>query len=454
MLKTATNLTNLKNLYLVGITGVGMTALAQVFKTMGKTVSGWDVANNFVTAEMLKKHQIKVDVSLVKDAKLPANIDAVIYTGAHLGSNNPLVLEAKKRGLPTLTHAQALGEVFNQKLGVAVCGVGGKSTTSAMLAFITHKLKRPQSFHVGVGKINGLDYTGYWSDSSRFFISEADEYAEDPNQVKSGAKLVPRFSYLKPFITIATNLKFDHPDVYKDESQTQAVFYQFFTQIKPDGYLIYNESDQSLSQLVDKLKTERDDITFIPYGVDSRIELNLPGKHFRKNATAALIAAELAGYETQEVIKVLKQFRSTGRRLELKAKTTNFIGFDDYAHHPHEIEATLTALRQAYPAYKLTAAFQPHTFSRTEALINEFAQSLTKADEVILLPIFASAREKQGKISSQDLVDKIKELDLDKPIKLLNTNELTTIIDKLKKQADQKTLLVTLGAGDIYKAWN
>ncbi len=449
-----TNLKNLTNLYFVGITGVGMTALAQVFKTMGKNVSGWDVANDFVTAEMLKKHQIKVDVSLIKDAKLPANIDAVIYTGAHQGNNNPLVLEAKKRDLPTLTHAEALGLVFNQKLGVAVCGVGGKSTTSAMLAFVTWQLQKPQSFQVGVGKISDLDYTGYWSDSGRFFITEADEYAEDPNQVKSGDKLVPRFSYLKPFITIATNLKFDHPDVYKDFNQTQAIFYQFFTQIRPDGYLIYNQNDRFLTQLADKLQTKRDDITLIPYSVDDRIKLDLPGKHFRQNATATLIAAELMGYETQKVIKVLKQFHSTGRRMELKIKTANFIGFDDYAHHPHEIKATLSALRQAYPAYQLIVAFQPHTFSRTEALVNEFAQSLTKANEVILLPIFASAREKQGKISSQDLVDKIKKLDLSKPTKLVNTNELTGIINELKKQADQKTLLVTLGAGDIYKAWN
>ncbi len=447
------DLTKLDNFYFVGITGVGMIALAQVLKTMGKDVSGWDVANEFVTAPMLAKQQIPVDISQPNKAKLPTSTQAVIYTGAHQGSLNPLVQKAKAKNLPTLTHAQALGELFNQKQGVAVCGVGGKSTTSAMLAFISHKLDKPQSYQVGVGEIIGLDHTGFWSKTGKFFISEADEYAQNPEEVKQGHKPTPRFSYLKPFITIATNLKFDHPDVYQDFSQTQAVFYKFFTQIKPDGYLIYNQNDLYLTQLVEKLKTEREDVTLIPYGVDDRIQLDLPGKHFRQNATAALIAAELMGFEAQAIIEILKQFRSTGRRLELKIKTNSFIGFDDYAHHPHEIEATLSALRQAYPAYKLTAAFQPHTFSRTEALIDEFAQSLTKADEVILLPIFASAREKQGKISSQDLVDKIKDLDPDKPVKLKNANELADIITNPKKQTGRKTLLVTLGAGDIYKVW-
>ena len=449
----STDLTKLNNFYFIGITGVGMTALAQVLKTMGKDVSGWDVANEFITAPMLAKHQIPVDVSPPNKAKLPTSTQAVIYTGAHQGAENPLVKKAHQQGLPRLTHAQALGAVFNLKQGVAVCGVGGKSTTSAMLAFITHKLGKPQAFQVGVGKINGLDYTGYWSDEARFFIAEADEYAQNPQAVKKGQKPIARFSYLKPNITIVTNLKFDHPDVYQDFNQTKTTFLEFFKQIKPDGYLIYNQHDQQLAHLAQELILERPDITLIPYAIDNRIKLNLPGKHFRQNATAALIAAELMGFETQAVIHVLGQFQSTGRRLEPKIKTQNFLGFDDYAHHPHEIKATLAALKQAYPQYYLLAAFQPHTFSRTKALLDEFAQALTLADEVILLPIFASAREKQGQVNSQDLLEKLHQLKPNKPTKLLSINDLAKLIKQLKSNSGKKTLLVTLGAGTIYQAW-
>ena len=447
------DLTKLDNFYFVGVTGVGMAALAQVFQTMGKTVSGWDVANEFVTKQILADHLIRVDVSPLDQAGLPQEIEVVIHTGAHQGGQNPLVKEAQKKGLPTLTHAQALALLFNQKQGVAVCGVGGKSTTGAMLAFVGEKLNQTPSYQVGVGKIVGLAHTGFWSDGSMFFVSEADEYAQNPLEARQGAKPIPRFAYLKPFITIATNLKFDHPDVYRDFDQTQATFFKFFTQIKPDGYLIYNQNDRHLTKLTDKLQQARPDITLIPYGIDDRVKLALPGKHFRQNATATLIAGELMGFETQAVIDALKRFRSTGRRLELKSKTDRFIGFDDYAHHPHEIKATLTALRHAYPAYNLIVAFQPHTFSRTRALLDEFARALTSADEVLLLPIFASAREKQGKISSQDLIDKIKELAPDKPAKLVSATELAGIITDLKKQTEAKTLLVTLGAGDIYRAW-
>ncbi len=439
--------------YFVGVTGVGMAALAQVLKTMGKQVSGWDVANCFVTQAILAKQKIPVTVSASDQAELPDETEVVIYTGAHNGKQNRLVQEAIKRQLPIYTHAQALAELFNSKKGVAVCGVGGKSTTSAMLAFLTWKLKQKAAFQVGVGEIIGLNYTGFWSDEAEFFISEADEYAQNPLAVKQKReKLIPRFHYLRPYVTIVTNLQFDHPDVYHDFNQTQAVFYQFFQQIKPQGYLIYNQFDPQLVKLTDQLKQIRPDIQLIGFGRGETISLSLPGAHFRRDAAAAVAASEIIGLPRAKVLKTLKQFRSTGRRFEQKIKAKNFIGYDDYAHHPSEIKATISALRQTYPHHQLTIAFQPHTFSRTQALLNEFAQSLLAADRIVLLPIFTSAREKKGQVKIEDLAQKINQLAKDKPVEVMTINQLSDRIGSMQKSHTPQ-VLATLGAGDIYQAW-
>lgn len=230
-----------------------MTSLAQLLLDAGKKVRGSDVAEDFPTKIQLDRLHLPVDTSF--PTPLPSDIDCVIYTGAHHGQHNPQVEWAKANNIPTITHAQALASFFNQKQGVAVCGVGGKSTISAMITWILNSLHLNPSFSVGVGNIPGLEKTGAWTDSP-YFIAEADEYVEDPSVDQS--EIVPRFSYLQPSITVCPNLRFDHPDVYRDFDHTKAVFKTFFQQTR--DALIVNADDPVLLDLAKQ--THKKVITF------------------------------------------------------------------------------------------------------------------------------------------------------------------------------------------------
>ena len=202
------------NFFLVGIKGVAMTAIAQILIDAKKRVSGSDVEENFVTQDILKK--LNIDILNGFETEIPKDTDYVIYTAAHNGPFNPQVIAAKKKNIPALSQAEVLAKFFNLKKGIAVCGVEGKSTVSAMIAWILEITGRNPSFSIGVGNIPGLNKTAKWDQDSDLFVSEADEYVIDPSCIERHEKIIPRFSFLKPFTTVCTNLKFDHPDVYKD----------------------------------------------------------------------------------------------------------------------------------------------------------------------------------------------------------------------------------------------
>jgi UDP-N-acetylmuramate--alanine ligase len=213
-----TNLLDYHRFYLVGIKGVAMTALANCLHDAGKQIRGSDVAEDFVTLNQLQAINCPIDTSF--EPNLINQSECVIYTAAHQGPQNPQVVAARAAGIPTFSHAEALGFLFNQKKGLAVCGVGGKSTTSAMITWIMCHTTTPTtdqpSYAIGVGKIPGLAKTGQWQADNAYFVAEADEYVTDPHATTRGEKITPRFSYLRPFITVCTNLRYDHPDVYKN----------------------------------------------------------------------------------------------------------------------------------------------------------------------------------------------------------------------------------------------
>lgn len=462
--------------YLVGIKGVAQTALAQCLQDQGKQVAGCDVAEDFVTQSLLQAGNFTIQTGFADP--IPPETDLVIYTSAHLANKNPSVVQAQQAGIPTLSHAQALAELFNQKSGIAVCGVGGKSTTSALLSWIMAESDLA-SYAVGVGNIIGLNKTGHWSATSQYFIAEADEYVTDPSAPSRGEKITPRFSYLKPAIIICTNLQFDHPDVYKDFDHTKQIFADFFRQLKPNGILIYNADDTELSQLVATIMQERPDLTSMSYGFSPAAELvlskptyhsrkssapvtfkdqtytlqsQLPGAYNLANAAAAFLCCLQLKLDTQKVLLRIADFQSTLRRSEYKGSLAGADFFDDYAHHPTEVESVITAFKQWYPHKKLVVAFQPHTYSRTKALLPDFAQALSQADEIILLKIFASAREQDlHDISNQDLQNAILTHSANNPVQLAET--LPDLAKTIKNLASPDTVILTLGAGDIYEVY-
>lgn len=464
-------------LYLVGIKGVGMTSIAQCLKDMDKKIAGADVAEEFVTQPLLDSLGVKIDLGF--NHQLPKNTQVVIYSGAHSGKANPLVKQALDRNLPIFSHAQVLGWLFNQKKGLAVCGVGGKSTISAMLSWTLLKLNQTPSFSVGVGQIGGMEKTGAYQASSEYFVAEADEYADNPSEAIQGAKLIPRLNFLQPHLIICSNLQFDHPDVYRDFAHTKQVFSQFFHNLKPNGILICNFDDKQLLMLAKKFIKQRQDVTLLGFGHTAKaqyqlsyssnpadqtqarlstanqtypLNLLIPGDHNLMNATAVSAALHSLGFELKQILAHLNKFAGVGRRLQLVKKTAEHTFYDDYAHHPSEIVRSIQALKLRHPDLPLVVVFQPHTTSRTKSLIDGFAECFTSADQLILLPIFTSAREQvDHHFSSSNLFEKIKHNHPNFSVTL--KSDLIGVADQIKK-LKFPAVVVTLGAGDVYLLHN
>ncbi|GIK83808.1 MAG: UDP-N-acetylmuramate--L-alanine ligase [Patescibacteria group bacterium] len=456
--------------YLVGIKGVAMTTMAQLLIDAGKQVSGCDFAEEFVTKKILDTLQIKIDIGFTHE--FTPDVECVIYTAAHSGKFNPIVVQAESKKIPVFSHAQAQADLFNQKKGIAVCGVGGKSTVSAMISWIFQKTGKDPSFAVGVGNIPGLEKTAQWNVNSEYFIAEADEYVTDPSAPKRGEVITPRFSFLHPFITVCTNIKFDHPDVYEDFEHTKSVFFEFFNQINKEGTLILNYADMvhnptsSAQKITTFGKDSQADFTYsfspaqqipgktiatvIHDSNEYSLTLLVPGEYNVQNALAAIAACKSAGIPIADSITALQTFASTQRRFEHVGTKNGVIYYDDYAHHPDEIKSVIAALNAWYKDQKKIIVFQPHTYSRTKQLLHEFIHAFGRAQEVYFLDIFASARESfDSSISSDTIVAGIKQK---YPHVLTeNLHDIETLSQFLQKNTQPGEIVLTLGAGDIYK---
>jgi UDP-N-acetylmuramate--alanine ligase len=465
--------------FLVGIKGVAMTSLAQCLLDAGKKVMGSDVAEDFVTKRILKDRHIPVSVGF--DTPIPSEIECVIYTGAHKGPHNPQVLAAQAAGIPTFSQAEAVATLFNHKKGIAVCGVGGKSTTSAMITWILEKTGRQPSYSVGVGSIIGLPATGRWQDESEFFVAEADEYVIDPHAPAKGEPITPRFSFMKPYVTVCTNLLFDHPDVYQNPEHTYQVFNTFFTQIKAGGTLLTNQANHQLIQAPTQaswleFSTTNDqsaNFHFVPstFRTDSQgtqcdfsypdpahpgqsltatLRLKLPGMYNLANALAAVGACYACGIPIEEALTALTSFQSTQRRFECVGTKHGVTYYDDYAHHPNEIAMMTEAVTAMFASQRVVFAFQPHTYSRTKALFSEFVTALSSIKELVLLDIFASAREGyDDSISSSMIRDALLAKNPSQNVSIVSTvADLASLCQTRLKPGD---ICVTVGAGDIYQ---
>lgn len=455
-----------EKVFLVGIKGVGMTALALMLQEAGVQVSGADVSEAFVTDHLLAAAHIVV--TPLTEAQIPDDCQVVIYSGAHRGRENPLVQDALASGKTALNLAMAVGLLSREKKTIAVCGVGGKSTTSALLSWILSQTENVSaSYAVGVGNIPNLGKSGHWDNNSEYFVVEADEYVADPVQ-----DITPRFLYLQPHILICTSMVFDHPDVYADFEDTKRAFTALFRKLPTDGLLVYNGDDQALRELVKSLdlpvktlsvgELEDNDITLVDWqvidGVGSvqvggrRLESQVPGKHNLLNAVYATVVAEQLGVSWVTIERAVREFRSTQRRFEYRGQTVNGTQcFDDYAHHPREIRAIAATVYEWFAGKHVVIAFQPHTYSRTKALRKEFVQALRgSADQVVLLPIFASARENfDESIASSDLVR-----DLERGgQQALYLEDISAVVE-LVQTLGPDDVFITVGAGDIYKVYD
>lgn len=448
----------IKRIHFVGIKGVAMTSLAVWAKESGFTVTGSDVKDVFPTDAVLKQAGIHPYTNF--DAKHIDSVDLVIYTGAHEGIHNIEVISAKENNIPVLPHGQALGEVTKGKRLIAVAGCHGKTTTSAMIATILMNAGFDPSYAIGSGMISGLGLPGH-AGKSNYFVVEADEYVTDPTH-----DLTARFLWLSPEVLVVTNVDFDHPDVYKDLPAIAGEYQRLVDNMKGRSLFIWNHDDKPSEEYLSSKpvkhisfgehsgmykviikKSTATHQTFLLH-LENQIveyELQVPGKHNVMNAVSAILATRALGLDPEVIKESLSQFGGASRRFELIGHTNNTIYVDDYAHHPNEIKATLAAAHDRYPKKNIIAVFQPHTYTRTEAFLNDFAQSFTHANEVIITDIYASAREKRSDITGQDVVNEISTYNSNAQF----VKDKKELFNVLAATIDSNAVIIFMGAGDI-----
>ncbi len=467
-------MSKLKKIHFVGIKGVGQTALAIIAKEAGFTVTGSDINEDFITDAPLKKAGITPYIGFSKD-----NIhdqDLVVTTGAHGGFDNVEVKEAKKRGIKVITKGEAVGlfmkgEIFGRKLeGISVAGSHGKTTLTAMVATILKENKLDPSFLVGTGEIPSLGNPGHLG-KGKYFVAEADEYATEPNYDKT-----PQFLWQRPKIAVFTNIELDHPDLYKNVDEVREAFLKFSHNLEEKGVLICCGDDGEVKLLLREYKGKAVTYGFSPacdfvlekvhvsgsntfFWVESKdvslgeFSIGVAGKHNALNALGALVVALELGLQIEAVKRGISGFSGTKRRLEYVGKLlSGALVYDDYAHHPTEIKSSLRAIRDSLPKMKIVCIFQPHTYSRTKELFDQFSSSFTDADTVIFTNIFSSQREKEDKsISSEMLASNTRKFN--KNVVFLPM--LSDVVEYLgQKDFGHDTVIVTMGAGDVYKISN
>ena len=442
--------------HFIGAGGVGMSGLAQLLIKHSAVVTGSDqMASDVID----KLRQTGADIKIGHSGdNLRADTDAVVISAA-VKENNPELNLARKRGCRVYKYAQMLGELMNRYEGIAISGTHGKSTTCGWLTFLLKQAGVDTNFIIGA-VISHLGASSGVADS-RFFVAEACEYDRS-------------FLNLKPAISCILNIEQDHLDYYRDENQIVEAFGEFARGTKPGGVLIANGQDANVAKVISRLGTHQRCRTFGLYencnfyannivlndGLysfdvyqDGRLlgaaQIQLPGRHNVTNALAVVAMAVNAGLDSSQVLQLLPGFTGMDRRLMLKGRFREITILDDYAHHPTEIRASLQAMRERYRPKRLWCIFQPHQYSRTRFLLDDFAESFKLADITIVPEIYfvRDSQKEKKEINAQILVSRMR----DNGTEAIFIDGFAAICDYLKQNVNSGDLVVTMGAGDIWK---
>lgn len=448
------DLSQYKKIHCIGIGGIGLSAIAEILLSRGYEVSGSDMKESAETARLASKG---ARVFIGHRAENADEADLLVFSAA-VGHDNPEMKRAEERGIPILSRAQMLGLLMQEyENSIAVSGTHGKTTTTSMVSLILDRAKLEPTILVGgnLAEIGGNVKVGH----SRYFITEACEYMDS-------------FLSLKPKIEIILNIDSDHLDYFKDIDHIVSSFDKFAQLVPASGTIIAYDANPFVNQVIRDLDnvvtfglSENCDyyaanIQFNEEGMPafdvchdgqllSRVQLAVPGEHNILNALAAFTCACALGVEPQLTKETLECYHGTQRRFDIVGTTAKGVKIvDDYAHHPTEIKATLSASENV-PHNKLWCIFQPHTYTRTIALFDEFAEAFEKADKLILAEIYAAREKNIYKISSAQLAEKIKETHPHKEV--LFMEDFAAIADYVDDQAQRGDMVITMGAGDIYK---
>ena len=443
-----------KKIHCLGIGGIGLSAVAEILANRGHIVSGTDIKHSEVTEHL---ESVGIKVYYKHETENVEGVDAIIYSAA-VSDDNPEVVRAKELGLPLLSRAEVLGMIMRDyDNSVAICGTHGKTTVTSMTSLILRNAKYKPTILVGgnLPEINGNVEIG----DRDYFVTEACEYMDS-------------FLELRPNIGVILNIDSDHLDYFKDMDHIVNSFKIFVNQVPVDGMVVaYGDNPFVKDVLKDRVNKitygysegndyyaeniEFDENGFPEYDICSKrekiahIRLSVPGEHNVLNSMAAFVTAIYLKVDVKTIQETLEAFSGTNRRFDLTGFTEKGVKvIDDYAHHPTEIKATLSAVKNMKHR-KLWVIFQPHTYTRTKALFDEFVDAFIDADALILTDIYAAREKDIYNISSYKLMNAMKEKYASKEVYYVKDFE--DIANYINKFALPEDMVITMGAGDVYK---
>ncbi len=449
------NLKDYKHIHCIGIGGIGLSAVAEIFLSRGYKLSGSDMKQSTVTDQLVERG---AEIFFEHSASNLGDTDLLVYSNA-VSMENPEIVEAKRRGIPCITRAEALGALMDDyQTSVAISGTHGKTTTTSMISLILEEAKLSPT--ILVGGILDQFKSNYKVGNSEFFVTEACEYMDS-------------FLSLKPWMEVILNIDSDHLDYFKDIDHIAKSFSEFAHKVPKDGYVIAYDSNPFVKTIVEELDCNvltfgynetsnffAKNLRFNNLGCPSfdlyqngvlrtSIQLSVPGEHNVLNSLAATAACVAMGVEIGVIKKTLEAFTGTQRRFDIVGRTNNNVTIiDDYAHHPTEIKATLAAAKNM-PHNKIWCLFQPHTYTRTLALFDQFANAFCDADKLVLAEIYAAREKNIYKLSAKKLQDEIKKQHSEQEVYFMP--EFESMADFVSNNASDGDLVITMGAGDIYK---
>ncbi|MFA6416515.1 MAG: Mur ligase family protein [Candidatus Paceibacterota bacterium] len=432
------NLNTIKKVYFIGVGGIGISALAELMYHDGKIISGTNDNPSPVTLDRIRNLGVVINIG-ADITKISADTDLIVYSLAWDDREPEFMKAVRGLGIPVLTYPQALGLVSANKYTIAISGTHGKTTTTAMVAKVLIEAKLDPT--VVVGSLLKDIKSNFIAGQSEYFVVEACEYRRS-------------FLNLNPKILVITNIDSDHLDYYKDLADIQLAFTEMVAKIPAEGYLVCDPSDPKVAPVVATAKCQ-----VVDYRQAKELkELMVPGEHNVRDAQASLAVAEILKVDAGVAEEALNKFAGTWRRFEYKGQSAGgALVYDDYAHHPTEISATIAGARDlmkiknltGLPAQagKLIIAFQPHLYSRTKSLFTEFVDALAGADRVLLAKIYAAREPFDVTVSEEELVKKINEKAGSNIATFIS--DLVSIEKDLEVESKSGDLVVVMGAGDI-----
>lgn len=443
----------IKKVHFIGIGGISMSGLAEILQNDGYLVSGSDMKSS-LTTDKLASHGISI-FTTHSESNI-TNPDLVVYTAA-IKKDNPELKRAIQLGIPCIDRASLLGELMDRyEYPIAISGTHGKTTTTSMVTSIMIDANTDPTVHIGgiLPAINDSTLVG----GSKYFVTEACEYVES-------------FLKFNPYIAVILNIEADHLDYFRDVEHVKEAFVKFSQKIPKEGYIVANIDDDNVVSIMDKFQSntityginnpaanwQAREITFNESGCPSfsiyknnqlfgQLTLSVPGIHNVSNSLAAIATTHtvIDNLSISTLKSAFESFRGANRRFELKGFVDGIKVVDDYAHHPTEIKATLTAAKEAN-YNKLFCVFQPHTYTRTRALLDDFSKAFDNADVIVVSDIYAAREANTGDIHSSMLVKKL--VDNGKDAVYLESFE--EIVSYISSNATKGDLVITMGAGNI-----